>query len=194
MRQLIIIVALLAATTSCAHVRRPLRPSVRRTVIRVPPPAAAMPRMLTTFVEDLQSDDWEPLTMKPFFLHPNFLSSALTSVAVAASWQHRRPLLGIQQFSVLVSSLVYWAAPQRVCARRTVDLWLVRVNMCVHMLIAATRGCWVLPIAYLLGGCCYALGRVLTVRRHLFAGAVVHAGVATFANVGNVALVLHPLR
>ena len=59
--------------------------------------------------------------------------------------------------------------------------------------LARLTGC-IEPMAYVLGvSLCYAGGRVLTVRGHLWPGHWVHCGVHVFANLGNL-LVLPLVR
>jgi hypothetical protein len=74
-----------------------------------------------------------------------------------------------------------------------IDLWTVRIGLTTHMLLALVRGCFALPLAFAAGGCCYATGRVLTVRGRPLAGAIAHMGVAAFANLGNLALINTPV-
>ncbi len=181
-----LLIPTIAAVGLFSHLS-PVRPRVAHA------PVATAVNPVDNFMRDLNSDDWEPLRVKPFFMHPNFLSSCLTGVSAVASLRSHRPLLGIQQVAVLTSSVVYWADPQRVCTRRTVDLFCVRTMMIIHLCLSLRRGCFALPLAYAAGGGCYAIGRVLAVRDRLMASAIVHSGVSVFANLGNLALIRTPV-
>ena len=144
------------------------------------------------WLEDLKREDWQPLQVSPFFLHPNFLSSFLTAMSVHAA--AKRGLFvpfGIGPLFVLVSSLVNWCHPVKESARRSLDVATVRVGLAVQVLLAAlfcTQRSVALPKlagGYFLGALCYFGGRILTVRGRRWLGALVHSGVHVFANAGN---------
>ena len=98
---------------------------------------------------------------------------------------------GVGPLLVLCSSIVYWANPVKSSVRRAVDLVTVRTGLACQVVLAAlctTRPALALPklaAGYALGMACYAIGRVLTVRKRYWAGAWIHTGVHVFANLGN---------
>ena len=160
---------------------------------RSPPPAMAMRSVLA----DLSTDDWQPLQTRIRWRNPCFFSSFLTALSVVAAWRCGAPVFGAGPSLVLLSSLNYWRHPQRETRRRTLDLIVVRTGLAWQVLLSACR-CqpgWAPRLlgGYSVGASCYAVGRVLTVRRQLWAGAWVHCGVHVFANLGNV-LVLPLIR
>ena len=64
---------------------------------------------------------------------------------------------------------------------------LAHIRHCTacERLYCAPRALPLLFLGYSLGGACYAVGRVLTVRGHAWPGHMVHCGVHVFANLGN---------
>ena len=74
-------------------------------------------------------------------------------------------------------------------APRLCSVATVRIGLAVQALLAclycAPRALPLLFLGYSLGGACYAVGRVLTVRGHAWPGHMVHCGVHVFANLGN---------
>ena len=95
---------------------------------------------------------------------------------------------------MLVSSLIHWCDPRRDSWRRALDVVTVRTGMTAQWLIAIREcalgrlplsGVGLLMAGYSLALPCYAVGRVLTVRRQKLAGNVVHGGLHIFANAGN---------
>ena len=164
-------------------------------VALLPPlsPRHAPPALVASWAGDLQRDDWLPLQTTPRWANPCFFTSWITSVSVQqAVALEQWPTFGLGPACVLLSSLLYWHDPRRETWRRTLDLTVVRVGMASHVLLALLRcrpaGVCALLTGYALGGLCYAVGRVLTVRGHRWPGAVVHCGVHLFANLGNLAL------
>ena len=146
--------------------------------------------------DDLNRDDWEPLTTQPTWLNPCFFTCMITAASV-----HRAAALGLFPFPlglgpllVLLSSVTYWCDPRRDSWRRTLDVVTVRIGMFSQVLVAVLlciRGH--LPaggVVFLLAGYtaalpCYAAGRVLTVRVRRLTGAWVHGGLHLFSNLGN---------
>ena len=152
---------------------------------RASPPAMAMQALLS----DLRSDDWEPLQTPVRWCNPCFFSSALTLLSVVAACRRGAFVFAAGPCLVLASSLIYWRDPVKQSSRRAVDLAVVRMGLAWQVLLAA-RFCssgWMprLLSGYAVGALCYAVGRVLTVRKHRWAGAYVHCGVHFFANLGN---------
>ena len=142
---------------------------------------------------DLASDDWQPLRPQPYaWASPCFASSFLTGLSVQAAWS--RGLFfpfGVGPLLVLLSSINYWHNPRKESRRRAVDLVTVRTGLAVQVVLAcfycrpAAIAMPRLLFGYALGALCYAAGRILVVRGHVWAGHVVHCGVHIFANLGN---------
>ena len=159
------------------------------------PTLSRLPEMEMSVLRDLRSDDWQPLQTQPPWRNPCFFSSFLTIASVTEALRRGVPIFGAGPSLVLASSLIYWRDPVKESSRRSVDLLIVRLGMAWQILLAS-RYCqagWVPRLfgSYCVGGCCYAVGRVLTVRGRRGVGAAVHCGVHFFANLGN--LLLLPL-
>ena len=152
-------------------------------------------RAWTAFRDDLNSDEWQFYAAKPTWLSPCFFTCMATALSVRAAqllglfWTYGwGPLL------VLLSSVVHWVDPRRDSWRRSLDIWTVRTGMTGQWLIAIFEcargrlplsGVGLLMLGYSLALPCYAIGRVLTVRRRNLAGACVHGGLHVFSNAGN---------
>ena len=149
----------------------------------------------TAFVDDLNSDEWQFYDANPTWLSPCFFTCMATALSVRAAasiglfWTYGwGPLL------VLLSSVVHWVDPRRDSWRRSLDIWTVRTGMTGQWLIAIFEcargrlplaGVGLLMAGYAIALPCYAIGRVLTVRRRNLAGACVHGGLHVFSNAGN---------
>ena len=147
----------------------------------------------TAFVDDLNSDEWQFYAAKPTWLSPCFFTCMATALSVRAArglfWTYGwGPLL------VLLSSLVHWVDPRRDSWRRALDVRTVRTGMTGQWMIACREcalgrlppaGVGLLMLGYALALPCYAIGRVLTVRRKNLAGSFVHSGLHIFSNAGN---------
>ena len=150
-------------------------------------------------VDDLNSDDWQPLRTTSRWANPCFLSSFLTALSVSESVRYSLFVpFGIGPLLVLLSSILYWHNPRKESIRRSIDLATVRVGMAVQVLLA-WRYCGpkALPRilgGYAVGGACYAAGRILCVRGRVYAGHLTHCGVHVFANLGNLVILPFALR
>ena len=152
-------------------------------------------RAFTAFVDDLNSNEWQFYAAKPTWLSPCFFTCMVTALSVRAA--HSRGLFwtyGWGALLVLLSSLIHWVDPRRDSWRRSLDIWTVRTGMTGQWLIAIREcslgrlplsGVGLLMLGYSLALPCYAIGRVLTVRRKNLAGSVVHGGLHIFSNAGN---------
>ena len=149
----------------------------------------------TAFVDDLNSDEWQFYAANPTWLSPCFFTCMATALSVRAA--HSLGLFwtyGWGPLLVLLSSLIHWCDPRRDSWRRGLDIWTVRTGMTGQWLIAIREcahgrlplaGVGLLMLGYSLALPCYAIGRVLTVRRKNLAGSVVHGGLHIFSNAGN---------
>ena len=142
--------------------------------------------------KDLRSDEWEPLRTQMPFSNPCFLTSFLTLASVIGAHQKHIFLpFGVGPSLVLTSSVLYWHNPIKSSVRRSIDVKTVRTGLALQFLLAAafcrpvSDALLRMSLGYGLGACCYAVGRILTVRNRLWAGAFVHCGVHVFANLGN---------
>ena len=127
----------------------------------------------------------------------HYLRGWLTVDLLSVRAAHSRGLFwtyGWGPLLVLLSSVVHWVDPRRDSWRRSLDIWTVRTGMTGQWLIAIFEcargrlplaGVGLLMLGYSLALPCYAIGRVLTVRRRNLAGACVHGGLHVFSNAGN---------
>ena len=147
-------------------------------------------------LRDLNSDDWQPLRPRRPWANPCLFSSCITYLSVSESARYGLFVpFGVGPLLVLLSSLLYWHSPDKASVRRAIDLACVRIGMAIQVLLCA-RYChlYALPLllgGYTLGACCYAAGRILTVRGRLWEGHYIHCGVHVFSNLGN--LLILPL-
>ena len=176
-----LLAVLLSATTAFAPSGIVLFARSSATRVATPRLLAATP--LQRVLQDLNSDDWEPLRPRVgAWAQPCFFSSFLTAFSVSEAI--RRGLFvpfGVGPFLVLCSSLLYWHNPVKESPRRQLDLVTVRLGLAMQVLLTM-RYCHLVALprllfGYLLGAACYAAGRVLTVRGELWAGHTVHCGV-----------------
>ena len=148
---------LLSGTTAFAPSKIVLLASATR--VATPRLLAATP--LQRVLQDLNSDDWQPLRPRVgAWAQPCFFSSFLTALSVSESL--RRGLFvpfGVGPLLVLCSSLLYWHNPVKESPRRQLDLVTVRLGLAVQVLLTM-RYCHLVALprllfGYLLGAACY---------------------------------------